>query len=331
MHKKLNIWLGLYLLVQTVLTTANADPAVEVLKQDFEFPNKIVGFPAKLSDIKGLEINYFTTNDGVKLAYWQAGKGKPVIFVPGWSANGADFIDVIYLLSSGYKVIVLDPRNQGLSEQVRQGQRISRYSMDLKQLTEHLAIKKADFVGWSMGAAVLWGYIDLFGTDSINKLVWIDEPISIYTREDWSEQERRNAGGMTTSAERMIAAFAGAPTNNQVVDMKVMERFMAQDSLHFQNSQAFARAVIKNNPEYMAQVLFDHITNDWRDVVQYKLDMPVAIFSGELSHNLPSQQWAQSVIPGSKLYVYTAAEQGDHFLAAKNPVKFVADLKSFLQ
>jgi hypothetical protein len=66
-----------------------------------------------------------------------------------------------------------------------------------------------------MGATVIWSYVDLFGTESIRKAIFIDEPISIYTHADWTEEERLNAGGMTTSPERMIAAFAGAPTNQQ--------------------------------------------------------------------------------------------------------------------
>jgi non-heme chloroperoxidase len=70
--------------------------------------------------------------------------------------------------------------------------------------------------------------------------------------------------------------------------------------------------------------------NDWRDVVRHKIDVPTAIFTGEDSNNLPSQRWAQSVIPGSTLYVYSKAEHGDHFLMFKNPVKFTTDLQSFL-
>jgi hypothetical protein len=38
----------------------------------------------------------------------------------------------------------------------------------------------------------------------------------------------------------------------------------------------------------------------------------------------------QSVIPNSVLYIYTKQEEGDHFLALKNPVKFTRDLSSFL-
>ena len=81
----------------------------------------------------------------------------------------------------------------------------------------------------------------------------------------------------------------------------------------------------------MALVLFDHITNNWRDVIRCKINVPIAIFTGEFSHNLPSQRWMHSVIPGSTLHVYSGAEQGDHFLAFKNPEWFTTDLRAFLE
>jgi pimeloyl-ACP methyl ester carboxylesterase len=309
-----------------------AAPALSVLGQDYSFPNRIEGFPAKLSDFKGLEINFFATSDGVKLSYWEAGEGKPIVFIPGWSANGAEYINVMFLLSKHYHVYVLDPRNQGLSQKVSFGTRISRYSMDVKEFTDHVGLKSAYFCGWSMGASVLWSYVDLFGTKDIEKFIFIDEPISIYSHADWSEQERLDAGGMTTSPERMIAAFTkGTPTNSLIVDIKPMERYKAMDSPYFQNSKGFARTVIQNDPHYLALVLFDHAMNDWRDVIRYKINVPTAIFTGEYSNNVPSQRWMQSVIPSSKLYLYTKAEQGDHFLAFKNPVKFTKDLKAFLE
>jgi pimeloyl-ACP methyl ester carboxylesterase len=308
-----------------------AAPAVEVLGKDYVFPNKIEGLPAKLSDFKELQINSFQTSDGVKLSYWEAGSGQPLIFVPGWSANGAEYVNVMYLLSRKYHVYVIDPRNQGLSQNVEYGTRIARFGADLKEFIDHLGVKKVDLCGWSMGASVVWSYIDLFGTKNIRKAAFIDEPISIYTHADWSEQQRLDAGGMTTSPERMIAAFAGAPTNGQVVDMNAMHRYMENGSPAFQNSEAFAREFIKSDPKFMSLVLFDHATNDWRDVVSHKIDVPTAIFTGENSNNVPSQKWMQSVIPGSELYVYAAAEQGDHFLAFKNPTKFTDDLTSFLE
>jgi len=311
---------------------AMAEPALDVLGRDFSFPHRIEGMPSKLSDFGGLRINTFVTNDGVKLAYWEAGRGKPLIFVPGWSANGAQYINVMYLLVKDYHVYVLDPRNQGLSQHVDYGTRIARYSMDLKQLGEHLGVTSADYVGHSMGAAILWSYIDLFGTTGMRKVAFVDEPISIYSHSDWSEKERAEAGGTTTSPERMVAAFTtGGPVNKLVTDMKVLERSQLLDSPYFANSEAFASAVIKSDRKAMGQVLFNHTVSDWRDVVRRKIDIPAAIFSGDESNNLPCQRWAQSVMPNATLYAYTSADQGDHFLMFKNPVKFVGDLRAFLE
>ncbi|HEX2529349.1 MAG TPA: alpha/beta hydrolase [Geminicoccus sp.] len=311
---------------------AHAEPALQVLGSNFIFPNRIKGLPAKLSEFTDLQINRFVTNDGVGLSYWEAGQGRPVIFIPGWSANGAEYVNVMYLLSPHYRVIVLDPRNQGFSERVPYGSRIERFSMDLKELVDHLGLQQVDLCGWSMGASVIWGYIDLFGTQGIRKACFADEPISIYSHDDWSEQERLEAGGTTTSAERMVAGMTrGEPLNSLVTDLKPWARFQLKDSPAFLNSEAFAEAFIKNDPEAIGRVLFDHVTNDWRDVIRHRIDVPVAIFSGEESNNLPSQRWAAAVIPNATLYSYSSAEQGDHFLMFKNPIKFTDDLRGFLE
>jgi pimeloyl-ACP methyl ester carboxylesterase len=311
---------------------ASAAPVITVLGKDFTFPNKIEGLPAKLSDFKDLQINHFTTSDGVKLAYWEAGKGKPLVFIPGWSANGAEYLNVMYLLSKQYHVVVLDPRNQGLSQHVDYGSRISRFAADLKELNDHLGLKKADYCGWSMGASVLWSYIDLYGTKSINKVVFIDEPPSIYSHADWTEKERQNAGAITSDAERMIDSFtSGKAPNKMIVDSQAFQRFTLMDSPYFQNSESFAQAVVKNNIDDLKRVMFDHVTNDWRDVISKRVDVPTAIFTGVYSDSLSGQRWIHSVIPSSELYVYSAEEQGDHFLAFKNPFKFTADLDNFLK
>lgn len=312
--------------------TPTTQIAVQALGQDYVFPHRIDGLPDRLSDFDDLEIGHFTTGDGVRLAYWAAGQGEPLILLPGWSSNGAEFIHVLYLLRAHRRVYVLDPRNQGLSEHVEHGCRIARFAVDLKEFADHLGLAQAEYCGWSMGAAVLWARIELFGLQGMSKLVFIDEPPSIYAHADWSEQERMEAGGMTSSIERMVAAFtAGLPVHSLVVDLHSMARFGMRDSLAFDNAVSFVSTVIRNDPKALARVLFDHAANDWRDVIRHKIrGVPVAIFSGEQSHALPSQRWMQQQIPGAVLHVYSEAEQGDHFLAIKNPFQFTRDLLAFL-
>lgn len=305
--------------------------ALAVLGTDFTFPRAIEGQPTRLSDFGGLQIGRFRTSDDVELAYWVAGEGDPLVFIPGWSANGALYVYLMALLSRHYRVHVLDVRNQGLSQRVSFGTRISRFAMDLKEFAEHLQLDKAHYCGWSMGASVLWAYIDLFGTKGVRKLAFIDQAPSIYCHADWTEQERLDAGAFTSSPERMIASYTQMmPVNMLISGSRVLEHATQMDSPYYANALAFAQSIIIDDMSYTGQVLFDHATNDWRDVIRSKIDVPTAIFSGEYSDWLHSQRWMASVIPDASLFVYSKADHGDHFLALKNPLKFSSDLHGFL-
>ena len=43
--------------------------ALQHFGRDYDFRNAIPGLPRKLSDVEGLEIGSFRTNDGVSLTY----------------------------------------------------------------------------------------------------------------------------------------------------------------------------------------------------------------------------------------------------------------------
>lgn len=313
-------------------TLAIATPALEVLGKDFTFPHQLNGLPNKLSDLKKLQINQFKTSDGVTLRYWELGSGTPLIFIPGWSANGAEYINVMSILAEHYRVIVLDQRNQGLSDKTAYGNRIARYAMDLKELNDHLGVTSAYYCGWSMGASVLWSYIDLFGSKTIRKAVFVDEPVAIVARANWSELERRNAGALAPSADALIHGLQQPlPKELDPQTTNFIIRSRLRDSPYFDNSEQFADSVIKNDPAAMLQVMYDHASNDWSDVIRHKIDIPVAIFTGEYSANVASQRWMHSVIPDSRLFIYSKKQQGDHFLMFKNPFKFTDDLRGFLE
>ncbi|SER94010.1 Pimeloyl-ACP methyl ester carboxylesterase [Gracilibacillus ureilyticus] len=306
---------------KVILTENSAYSAISVLGKDFAFPNRIEGMPNKLSDFEDLNIGSFLTSDGVRLSYWTAGTGEPLILLPGWSVNGAHFLNVMYLLSENYRVYTLDPRNQGLSEDVLFGNRISRYATDLKEFTDYLDIKSANYVGHSMGAAMLWSYIDLYGTKKINKVAFVDQPPVIVPLPNMTDEERMELGVPFDSSEQLENAMAS-------IDLSKMD---SSSTLYSENSTSLSNQIANNDMEYLIRVMYDHGTNDWRDVIQNKIDVTTAIFSGKLSPNLQSQQWLHSAIPNSTLYIYSEEEHGDHSLMEKNPVKFTSDLQEFLE
>jgi pimeloyl-ACP methyl ester carboxylesterase len=52
-------------------------------------------------------------SDGVRLSYLEAGSGKPLVMVPGWSRTAIEFKHQLAGLSGRTRVITYDPRGQG--------------------------------------------------------------------------------------------------------------------------------------------------------------------------------------------------------------------------
>ncbi|SEQ68263.1 alpha/beta fold hydrolase [Basfia succiniciproducens] len=305
--------------------------ALDFFKRDVTLPNQLDGLPHKLSDVTGLQIGSFQTNDGVSLNYWKAGSGEPLVFVPGWSSNGAEYINLIHLLKDKFTVYVLDQRNHGLSDKVKFGNRISRFSMDLHEFLNAENIEKAHLCGWSMGCSVIWGYVDLFGSNHVKKFVFIDEAPSIYCHSNWTEEERINAGAFTTSAEMMIDMYYGRGTTNQLqVRTDIFDFYNTVNAPAFENSMALCDQVCPHDKDALEQVLFDHILNDWRDVLINKIDKPTLVVSGEHSNWVESQRWIAQNVPNGEALIYGKHEHGDHFLHLKMPQKFAGELTEFL-
>jgi pimeloyl-ACP methyl ester carboxylesterase len=84
------------------------------------------------SNIK-IASKYFRTNDGVRLHYLEAGGGKPLVLVHGFSQTAEQFKFQIEGLADRYRVITLDLRGHGESEKPNFGLKIHRLAEDLRE------------------------------------------------------------------------------------------------------------------------------------------------------------------------------------------------------
>ena len=64
----------------------------------------------------GFEDKEFVTSDQVTLHYMVKGKGKPLIFIHGWSGDSRNFMFNAPVLARDFRVYVLDLRGHGYSE-----------------------------------------------------------------------------------------------------------------------------------------------------------------------------------------------------------------------
>jgi len=117
---------------------------------------------------------FFKTSDGIRIHYLDAGSGRPIVFIPGWTMPAWIWQKQIDEFSKTYHVIAVDPRSQGESDKPSYGHLPETRARDYKELVDQLALKQPVLVGWSMACGELIKYVEQFGTDNVAALVLVD-------------------------------------------------------------------------------------------------------------------------------------------------------------
>lgn len=125
----------------------------------------------------GTVSRYFTTSDGVKLHYLEAGQGHTLVFVPGWTMPAGIWAPQIEHFAARYRVVALDPRGQGRSGIPKQGYTAERRALDIKELLDHLPGERVVLIGWSLGVLESLAYIHAHGDSRLSALVLVDNSI----------------------------------------------------------------------------------------------------------------------------------------------------------
>jgi pimeloyl-ACP methyl ester carboxylesterase len=99
-------------------------------------------------------------SDGVRIAYIDEGEGEPILLIHGFASNiAANWRDagwVRTLTEAGRRVVAYDNRGHGQSEKLYDPSLYGAPLMaeDARRLLDHLAIARADVMGYSMGGRI---------------------------------------------------------------------------------------------------------------------------------------------------------------------------------
>lgn len=99
-------------------------------------------------------------SDGVKLAYFDEGEGEPILLIHGFASSARyNWLEpgwVDFLMRNGFRVVAIDNRGHGESEKLHDTALYGAPLMaeDARRLLHHLAIARADVMGYSMGARI---------------------------------------------------------------------------------------------------------------------------------------------------------------------------------
>lgn len=270
-----------------------------------------------------------TTSDGVKLSYIEAGNGRPLVMIPGWSQTADEFKFQIDDLSRDHHVFAIDMRGHGESEKVAHGYKIARLAKDVHDVLHQLDLRDVALLGHSMGCSVIWSYWDLFGRERLSKLVLVDQMPFIMGNPAWSEEEKRQAGSILDGKSLYevyngLAGPEGAKTTEGFIGTMVTKA-MPPEQRAWILSENF-----KLPRRQAADLIYNHAAQDWRDVIP-RIDIPTLVIGGKVSL-VPwtSVAWTAQQIRGSRLEIFEENEGGAHFMFVEAPQKFNAILREFL-
>jgi len=139
----------------------------------------------KVSGIKRAE--YIEVERYVHLHVTDAGKGRPIVLIPGWPLSNAmyeyQFND---LMNQDFRVIGITLRGFGRSDKPYGAYNYDVHARDIKSILEKLDIKDAVLGGFSMGGAIAIRYVANYHAAHISKLILAGAAAPIWTqREDF--------------------------------------------------------------------------------------------------------------------------------------------------
>lgn len=269
-------------------------------------------------------------SDGTVVSHREAGDGPgTVVLLPGWSQTAQMFAGQVATLSPRWRVVAIDHRGHGESSTPEFGYHLHRLAADLRDVLIAHNLDHVHLVGHSMGCAVIWAYLELFGADRIASLVLVDQMPCAIRNPEWTDEESREAGA--TMSITGLFAFTNllrgdapdprprflADVTSAAIDPRQLLELTTQ-SLTFDRRHA-------------AELIFDVATHDWRSLIAH-IRLPTLVIGGD-SVNVPlaSQRWISRRIPGAEFVRIPArAGGGTHFPFLENPSMFDAAVAAFL-
>jgi non-heme chloroperoxidase len=262
-----------------------------------------------------LRFAHVDLDTGVRLRYAEAGDpaAEPLIMLHGYSDSWYSFSPVIPLLESRYRLLALDQRGHGASDQPESGYAMPDLAQDVVAFMDELGIRRATIVGHSMGSLVAQ-QVGLIAPERVERLVLI---------------------GSGTDFQQMNDRDAFAEAVNALTDPVSLEfiRGFQESTIHRPLPKAFVDSVIGESTRLTARV--------WKELLEGMLSTP------------PADELARKGIPtllvwGDKDSVFPlanrdalarrlpAAERLDyedtgHATHWERPEQFVEDLHDFIR
>ncbi|AKI03345.1 putative hydrolase or acyltransferase of alpha/beta superfamily (plasmid) [Hoeflea sp. IMCC20628] len=245
---------------------------------------------------------------------------RPVVLLHGWTMRGSIFDHLVARLPSGFDCHAPDLPGHGAQAMVEPSLYAS--ARTLADLLEAQDLRDVVLVGWSMGAAVVWQYIEQFGADRIAGLMTVDMSPKLGCNADWPHGLiDQGESDLTATTERMISDWRGM-TEAIAITMSAQ-----RDGAPGYSRQDALDQILANDPAKMIAMWEALVGMDMRELIG-NLPCPLLASCGARSRVYPKSaaEWLAATAPRGRMHVF---ENSGHSPHLEEPEAFAKTLVEF--
>jgi non-heme chloroperoxidase len=255
--------------------------------------------------------------------YEEAGAGRPIVFIPGWTGTTVYLRQQVAHFSKRYRAIVYDPRSQGRSSKTLENNTYTQHGADLKAFMDALKLKDVILVGHSWGCYDAYAYFRANGTNDVAAFVCLDQsPKDIIDKEgDW--------GTLKTMSD--FKGFYEGVAYDRVKSSREFIQSMVTRPITDEERDIFLDELLKT-PTYVAvSLMYDGNVADYTPEAK-ALDAKIPVLNvvtdpgWYVGWAAAAQNWRKTVSPHTDVIVLP----GRHLLHWESPDKLNAVLDTFL-
>jgi len=219
-----------------------------------------------------------------------------------------------------YRVVLVDPRGQGLSTKAPMGNDYQTHGADLVKLLDELGISKPVLVGWSCGNLEAWAFMEQAGVDAVAGCVTVDMSPLPHNEDPaaWTE-------GSPAELSEVMTRVLNAPETARAFWDEYLHEVMWEGPISDDEYDYFMDMGART-PYWVAHELFgDAILSDYRAIAQEAAaKVPTLMFIAKHWADV-AEPWYNALCPQTPTHV-----MGGHLMAAQYPCEFNARLEEFL-
>lgn len=244
-------------------------------------------------------------------------KNHPLVLIPGWRLTASIWKEQVSTFSKDRQLIVIDPRSQGDSSKIAEGDTPEERARDLDAVLKQQQVGPVVLVGWSQGVQDVAAYVEQFGTQSVAGIVLVDSTVS------------RGAEAIPQSprvAARQLGLLVLYAKDPEAYTRGMM-RAIIKRPLPKRQFNALVADALKTPTAIGESMLIADLFGVDRSSALAKMDRPTLVIASDSSQELDEQKAMASILPQGHIEIMQHAA---HAVFVDQPEYFDRLLTAFL-